>query len=305
MMRQISQLRTSNSTNMVDEEGSTSNKPYTADQLDEPDKLEDSGFFVEPEASYSITSSIATLPTKLIYNSGARNSTVCNFSLLSDARPCDKSMNTYGGQIKVTHVGKIRLGLVSIHPVYYAPKGPRNLISASQLKDHGLKIIHKHQTVLIKLSDSIIFKFCRVGNLYIGSTCLTILSSDSIVDNPKVLDWHVTLGHPSDHYLCKFLELNDIHSTLLTHLARNFAVCQSCKLKKSSHSNPLPQAPAPFHSIHSDVFLINPLSKHGYWYVLVLIDDYSRFNQIYIQCSKAESETNILSYLNEIKNHFG
>jgi hypothetical protein len=76
----------------------------------------------------------------LIFDSGATKTTVCNYDLLIDPTPVTKAMNTYSGQINITHVGKMNFGGTIIHPVYYAPNGPRNLISSSQLEDHGLSI---------------------------------------------------------------------------------------------------------------------------------------------------------------------
>lgn len=154
-------------------------------------------------------------------------------------------------------------------------------------------------------ADSVVFRFRRTGNLYIGKPPDATLLGDSVVDKSMVTDWHVALGHPSDPYLDRFLKIHNISSSPATHRAKNCAMCQSCKLKRSPHSNPLPQAPFPFHTIHSDVLQINPPSKHGFRYVLVLIDDFSRFNRIYILRAKSKSESNILAYFNKIRNRFG
>lgn len=37
---------------------------------------------------------------------------------------------------------------------------------ASKLEDHGLKIVHKHHAVLVKMADVVLFTFNRTGNLY-------------------------------------------------------------------------------------------------------------------------------------------
>lgn len=115
----------------------------SANNFEEDDSAEDSGFFIHTEAAYNILSHPHD-NSDLIYDSGATKSTVCNPNLLSNLKPCNRAMNTYGGQIQVSHTGTLNIGPVSIIPVYYAPMGPRNLISASQLEDHGLKVIHQH-----------------------------------------------------------------------------------------------------------------------------------------------------------------
>jgi hypothetical protein len=80
----------------------------------------------------------------LIFNSGASKSNLCNYHLLVDPKPVTKAINTYSGFISITHVGKFNLGGTLIYPVYFAPNGPRNLISASQLEYHGLRVIFKN-----------------------------------------------------------------------------------------------------------------------------------------------------------------
>ncbi|MBW0497179.1 hypothetical protein O181_036894 [Austropuccinia psidii MF-1] len=51
-----------------------------------------------------------------------------------------------------------------------------------------------------------------------------------------------------------------------------------------------------------DTLQINPQSRKGYKYVLVLIDDYSCFNRIYPLTEKSQATEYIKSYLMEIKN---
>lgn len=80
---------------------------------------------------------------------------------------------------------------------------------------------------------------------------------ESIVNNPPVTDWHVTLGHPLDPYLWKFLKLHGVQSSSPVQLAKNCAIY-----------------------------------------------NYSRYNRIYLQQTKCESESNILLYFNEIRNCF-
>ena len=118
-------------------------------------------------------------------------------------------------------------------------------------------------------------------------------------------DYHIALGHPSDEYLRQFLKLNNITPTNPTQLAKNCDICKSCKLKQSPHSNPLPTTNRPFKNLHIDFLQIYPPSKTKFKYVLVIIDDFSRFNRIYLLHHKSESKSRILSYLLEIINKTG
>ncbi|MBW0512354.1 hypothetical protein O181_052069 [Austropuccinia psidii MF-1] len=79
-------------------------------------------------------------------------------------------------------------------------------------------------------------------------------------------------------------------------------VCQLAKIRNRPHSQELPRADAPFLKIHMDTLQINPPTCRGYKYVLVLIDDFSRFNRIYLLSEKAQAEERIKTYLMEIMN---
>lgn len=138
-------MQASKTANMVNNKGYKSNDtPQAADNVEEEDELENCGFFADMEVAYNVDNSPSPPPMELIYDSGATKSIMCNFGLLMNPKRCEQPMNTYRGQITVTHVGTLSLGPISIFPVYFAPNGPRNLVSASQLKDHGLKVIHQH-----------------------------------------------------------------------------------------------------------------------------------------------------------------
>lgn len=161
-------------------------------------------------------------------------------------------------------MGKLDIGGTLIYSVYYAPHGPRNLVSATQLEDHGLKIVHQHCTILIKLSGKIVFRFLCIGNLYLA--CVKSphpLSLYSLTLPRHKIDLHLLLGHPLDEYLRRFLSLHPITNHNPKFSSANCKVCKTCKIKQSPHSNLLPSSPSPFHCLHLDVLQMNPLSKHG------------------------------------------
>ena len=75
------------------------------------------------------------------------------------------------------------------------------------------------------------------------------------------------------------------------------------KIKLSSHSNPLPSASKPFKMIHMDVLQVTLVSRGSFKYILVLIDDYSRYNQIYLLQKKHECKAKIMTFIREIHTH--
>ncbi|MBW0469743.1 hypothetical protein O181_009458 [Austropuccinia psidii MF-1] len=115
-------------------------------------------------------------------------------------------------------------------------------------------------------------------------------------------DWHIMLGHPSTQYLKKFLQLNKINQQPLFSTIKHFHVCKSCKLKAMPHNLPIPSAKLPFEKLHFDTLEIMPLAKHSTRYVLVIIDDFSHFNRVYLLSQKSQAKSKLLSFINEMKN---
>ncbi|MBW0563613.1 hypothetical protein O181_103328 [Austropuccinia psidii MF-1] len=151
---------------------------------------------------------------------------------------------------------------------------------------------------LIKYDNQIIDTFHRQGNLFASRLTMT---SNSVYSLPTSnLDWHLVLGHPSDSYIRFLLKERKIKGKFT--LSSDCPVCQQAKIKNRPHLQTLPCANAPFSKIHMDTLQINPPTRKGNKYVLVLIDDYSRFNRIYLMSEKGQAEGHIKSFLMEIKN---
>jgi len=163
--------------------------------------------------------------------------------------------------------------------------------------------------VLIKSGEKIILEFIRTGDLYIKHgvkinfiyDCSNFNYLNKFSNKDQIKDWNVILGHPSDVYLNKFLEINNISSNN-QNSSRNCEICKAVNLKKTPHKNPLRMAPRPFHTLHIDLLQINPPSKTNIQYVLVIIDDYLRYNRIFLLRRKLDASDCILSFINEIKN---
>ncbi|KAI7948446.1 hypothetical protein MJO29_010111 [Puccinia striiformis f. sp. tritici] len=236
----------------------------------------------------------------LVFDTGATQSCVINLELLTDVQPLTNHfMNTFSSPIEATHVGTLKIGDYFINPVYHVPNGCANILSASQLIDHGLKPHFKTDQFLLKGGDKIVATFPRIGRLFLAP-----ISDYICVVNMKIpenFDWHYALGHASDKYVDIFCRHNNASSAMSTKSA-NCEICTKAKIHRTPHSRKLPLSTTPFHRLHTDVLQITPISKFGYRYVLVIIDDASRFNRIYLLKSKSESEVKLLSFFEEIKN---
>ncbi|MBW0500632.1 hypothetical protein O181_040347 [Austropuccinia psidii MF-1] len=261
--------------------------------LNQPENSDSDSYFLPTESCFSLSNLDRTL---LFLDSGCGRSVVNDLSLLINPKPCKQNVNTFRNAVEITHTGTFNFFGFHIYPVSYAPSGPVNLISVSQLIDHGLRPHYKNDVFLIKKGDSIITTFQRDGNLYSNRSQNALYALDKEDDR----DWHVIMGHPSDRYLSKILQDLKLKNKFTS--SKHCDVCRFSKLTRQPHSNSLPTTFKPFYKIHADTLEINSPSKKGYKYVLVLIDDFSRFNRIYFMISKDQAEHYITSFLNELKN---
>jgi hypothetical protein len=147
----------------------------------------------------------------------------------------------------------------------------------------------------------IVKKFPWVGNLYvstingrtspvpaINTLMPNINNLYAMSEKVSLKDWNVILGHPLDIYVNQFLDLMKIKRSEKTGSLAACEVCRMAKLECSSHSNPLPSALSPFKMIHMDVLQATPISCGNFQYVLVLINDFSCWNRIYLLQKKLE-----------------
>ncbi|MBW0465583.1 hypothetical protein O181_005298 [Austropuccinia psidii MF-1] len=120
------------------------------------------------------------------------------------------SVKSHGNNFQITHHGTLNFFGFNIFPVSYAPQGPLNLISVSQLIDHGLRPIYKNDVFLIKCGNSIVATFQRDGNLYSTPSPTNVAWYSS----PRAIqDWHSLYGHPSDEYLRHILKQNKVNQS--------------------------------------------------------------------------------------------
>ncbi|MBW0512680.1 hypothetical protein O181_052395 [Austropuccinia psidii MF-1] len=183
-----------------------------------------------------------------------------------------------------------------ISPVLYVPTGPVNLISVSQLVDHGIKPHYKNDTFLIKRGSSIDAAFTWDGNPYLNQHW----SQVNLAHPHEEKDWNTLMRHPSDRYLEGLLTQLGINERFTS--SKNCEICSKSKIQQKPHKSTLPQTSKPFYKIHSDTLEISPMTRRGHRYILVLIDDYTRFNHIYLMQSKDQSESMIISFFNELQN---
>ncbi|GKD64503.1 retrovirus-related pol polyprotein from transposon TNT 1-94 [Tanacetum coccineum] len=228
------------------------------------------------------------------------------FDLPSSSLDECRSSKLFSGTVKFgnDHVAKIlgygnyQIGNVMISRVYYVEVLGHNLFSIGQFCDSNLKVAFRQHTC-----------FIRGNNLYtlspgdmMGSSPICLLSKAS---KTKSWLWHRRLSH--------------LNFGVINHLARHGLVrglpklkfekdhlCSSCAMGKSRKKPHKPKSvdtnQEKLYLLHMD--LCGPIcitSVNGKKYILVIVDDYSRFTWVKFLRSKDEAPDFIIKFLKMIQ----
>ncbi|XP_070008775.1 uncharacterized mitochondrial protein AtMg00300-like [Nicotiana sylvestris] len=171
----------------------------------------------------------------------------------------------------------------------------KNLFSVANALDDGNYMLFGPRDVkflrnIKVLKADIVHSGKRVNNLYVLSASNSYIEKMSSNDNTHL--WHARLGHLSMDKLKAMVKLNLLKG--LPNL-RNFGgeeVCEGCQYEKA-HRLPfdrsLSRCNAPLELIHSDS--IGPMrtpSFPSYSYLLIFINDFTRFTWVYFVKHKSE-----------------
>ncbi|MBW0471654.1 hypothetical protein O181_011369 [Austropuccinia psidii MF-1] len=118
--------------------------------------------------------------------------------------------------------------------------------------------------------------------------------------NTEVKDSHTILGHPSDSYLKHLFKEGKIKGKLKP--SKGCQIYQKAKIQNRPQNRALPSSTTAFHCLNMDTLEITPDTQQDIKYVLVIVDDYSRYNCIYLMTSKIQVQGNIMAFVNEMFN---
>ncbi|GJY36630.1 retrovirus-related pol polyprotein from transposon TNT 1-94 [Tanacetum coccineum] len=206
--------------------------------------------------------------------------------------------------------GDYMIGDSVISRVYYVEGLGHNLFSIGQFCDSDLEVAFRKHSCDVRTEDGVdLLKGSRGSNLYTISVedmtksspvCLLSKASKS-----KSWLWHLRLNH------LNFGAINDLaRKDLVRGLPRlkfeKDHLCLACQLGKSKKYTHKPKSEYTImkvlHTLHMD--LCRPMRVHsinGKKYILVIVDDYSRFTWVKFLRSKDETPEFVIKFLKQIQ----
>ncbi|WVZ88848.1 hypothetical protein U9M48_035316 [Paspalum notatum var. saurae] len=203
------------------------------------------------------------------------------------------SLNPYitfgdNGEGKVLGVGSISLSAkLSLREVAFVQNLGFNLVFVSQLLDEGFEVhFKKGACYVLNAEETLVF---RVNHTSVSGPACCLVASPST----DIWKWHSRLGHLSFDLLVRLSSMGLIRGLPKLRNEKDL-VCHPCrhgKMVAASHI-PVSQVMTSFLAelLHMDT--VGPArvdSVSGKWYVLVVVDDFSRFSWIFFMEFKDEA----------------
>nr|GEX91243.1 retrotransposon protein, putative, unclassified [Tanacetum cinerariifolium] len=211
---------------------------------------------------------------------------------------------------KIMGYGDYQIGNVTISRVYYVEGLGHNLFSVVKFYDSDLEVAFRQHTCFIRNLDGVdLLTGSQGNNLYtlsiqdmMASSPICLLSKAS---RTKSWLWHRRLSH--------------LNFGVINHLARqglvrglpklkfkNDHLCSACTMGKSTKKTHKPKSKdtnqEKLYLLHMDLYgPIRVESVNGKKYILVIVDDYSRFTWVKFLRSKDETLDFIIKFLKMIQ----
>ncbi|KAI3770175.1 hypothetical protein L6452_01298 [Arctium lappa] len=217
--------------------------------------------------------------------------------------------NNKKGQIK--GYGVIAKGDIDVNKVAYVDGLKHNLLSVSQLCDNGLDVMFKRQYCSLLKEDTTteLLRAKRRGELYLmdfkstnREEKLCLVSSK----NEEAWLWHNRFCHLNFHTLNKLVKLELVSGLPSIRFDKDHlcSACEMGKLKRASHKTKSDiSCTRPLQMLHVD--LCGPISVQslgGKKYILVLIDEFSRYTWFEFVRKKSEVPELLINLIKRIQN---
>ncbi|VFQ90247.1 unnamed protein product [Cuscuta campestris] len=254
----------------------------------------------------------AKYPGVWYLDSGCSRHMMGDASLLSNLIPYDGPRITFGGSNDfglTKGLGNLVYKGLTIQAVSYVEGLNYNLLSISQFCDKGYSLeFCKDMTSLKNIStNEVILTGKRIRNIYevmwdnVKEACLISKS-----DTNLLWLWHKRLSHLNFKTLNK-LSKEGLVEGLPKAAFRKESICDACQkgkqVKSTFKAKSAPSTTRILSLIHMDLFgPVTPISLSGKKYVLVVVDDYSRYTWTIFLNSKKETQGKLTNCMKLIQN---
>nr|GEY30081.1 copia protein [Tanacetum cinerariifolium] len=222
------------------------------------------------------------------------------------SREAKKVPNTFIGTVcfgndhvaAIMGFGDLQWGNILITRVYLVEGLVHNLFSVGQFCDSDLEIAFRRNACFVRnLTNLYTINLHEMASA--SPICLMARASST-----KSWLWHQRLSHLNFNTINDLIR-NDLVAGLPKFKYHKEHLCPSCeqgKSKRASHPpKPVPNSRQRLHLLHMD--LCGPMkisSINGKRYVLVIVDDYSRYTWVHFLRSKDEAPEVIIKFLKRI-----
>ncbi len=167
-----------------------------------------------------------------------------------------------------------------------------NLLSVSQIIDENFEVHFKNN--FDSCGDSVlnISRYERVFKADFENPVAPVTTCLVAKFDKDVMFWHRRLGHVGFDHLTRLSGLDLVHG-LSKHKKDLDLVCTTCRHAKMVSTSHAPivsvMTDAPGQLLHMDT--VDPArvqSVGGKWYVLVIVDDFSRYSWVFFMATKDE-----------------
>jgi hypothetical protein len=202
-----------------------------------------------------------------------------------------------GSKGKILGIGSVNLkNGITLREVLHVQGIQSKLISLKGLVESGRKIvITKHGGTFIDNAYNH-YKIQNIGNLF--SFCeeeRCMLTNQTNDNSEQMLEAHSLLGHSSEQAVRKAFPK-------LVGRVPFCEICAKAKIKsKPYRRGPEKYAKAVLQNIHSDLKGPLPQGWNGEHYIILIIDEYSRYAMIQLLESKGEAAQSIKNMINELE----
>jgi transposase InsO family protein len=237
---------------------------------------------------------------KWIIDSGCSRHMSGKSSLFHNLKEQSTGTITLGDKGKCDIVGIGSVGSDSSHSIknVYLVNGLKyNLLSVSQLCDSGNNVRFNKKRCIVCRDDTgeVILTAYRYNNIYAVSADQVVQGSltclKALTDDPRL--WHRRLGHVSPHTLQKLVSKGLVRG-LPEMDFKGIDMCKACTRGKQTRSSFKPKkvvsSSRPLELLHMD--LCGPMrvkSPNGKKYMLVVVDDFSRYTWVAFLKEKSEA----------------